>query len=286
VKDLSLPEHYLDVGQPRRALELLDSADSGALEEPEFWRLRTHAHLDLEQYDKAVDAASEGLQRDPHDEWLLYLTALAQAERDRLAEAERSIIAALELTPDNPHMLAAYARITARGGQLDKANRLLDEAARVDPENADVVSTRAFIAYLQGRDRRAGKLTEEALALDPEHSGAHRIRGAAFLERGDMTEGRRALETAIRDDPTDRHLAEAVREARAWRHPLLWPMYPLQRLGVAGSWVAAVVTIFGLRSAGYGTAAGIAGAVWLFLVIYSWTIAPAAERWLVRRQQL
>ncbi len=286
MNELSLAEHYLDVGQPRRALELLGSADSGALEDPDFWRLRAIAHYELDEHAKAVDAAAEGLQRDPHDPWLLYISALAHAEQEHLAEAEQAILAALELNPDNPHMLSGYARIAARGGQLEKADRLLDEATRIDPENGDVLRTRSFVAYLRGRDRKAGEIGAEALALDPEDSGAHRMRGAAALGRGDVRGGRESLETAIRDDPTDRGLADLVRHTRAWTHPLLWPVYPLQRLGVGGSWVAAVVTIFGLRAAGLEGPATVAAIFWFVIVVYSWTIAPLAERWLIKRQKL
>jgi tetratricopeptide (TPR) repeat protein len=285
-QQMALAQHYLDVGQPARTLELLSSADGESFERPDYWRLRTAALYELERYEDAVGAAGEGLARDPHWIPLLYLHALAECELDRLAEAERSILAALEIDPEDPHLLCGYARIAARGGQLTKAERLVDEAARVDPENPRVIQMRGFVAYLRGRDRKAQKLSDEALAIDPESSSAHSLRGAAQLERGDVRGARRSLETAIRDDPTDRALAEAVRSTRVATHPLLWPVMPLQRLGVAGSWIAAMATIFGLRALGLGTASGIAAVVWIAIVVYSWTAAPAAVRWLERRQRL
>jgi hypothetical protein len=121
------------------------------------------------------------------------------------------------------------------------------------------------------------------LAYDPEDAGSHELRGVAMLEQGNVRGARRALETAIRDDPSDPVLRQSVRSARIATHPLLWPVLPLERLGVAGSWVAAMVVIFGLRGLGLGTASGVAAAVWIAIVIYSWTAAPAAQRWLERR---
>jgi tetratricopeptide (TPR) repeat protein len=280
---MALAEHYLEVGQPRRTLELLGSADGDGVERPDFWRLRSAAHYELEQYHDAIRTAGEGLARDPHRIPLLYLRAMAESQLDRLAEAERSILAALELDPEDPYLLCGYAQIVARGGQLDKAERLVDEAARTAPENPRVLHTRSFLAYLRGRDRRAGRLSEEALAYDPEDASAHRMRGAALLERGDVRGARRSLETAIRDDPSDRALGEVVRSTRIATHPLLWPVWPIQRLGVAGSWIAAIAIIFGLRGLGLATASAIATAVWILVAIYSWTAAPAAQRWLERR---
>jgi tetratricopeptide (TPR) repeat protein len=285
-QQIALAQHYLDVGQPGRTLELLSSPDGDSFERPDFWRLRTAALYELERYEEAVGAAGEGLARDPHWIPLLYLRAMAEGELDKLAEAERSILAALELDPEDPHLLCGYARIAARGGQLGKAEALVDEAARVDPENARVIQMRGLVAFLRGRDRKAQKLSDKALAIDPESSSAHSLRGAAQLERGDVRGARRSLETAIRDDPGDRALADAVRGTRVATHPLLWPVLPLQRLGVAGSWVAAMAIIFGLRALGLGTASGIALIVWLVIVVYSWTAAPAAMRWLERRQRL
>jgi tetratricopeptide (TPR) repeat protein len=280
---MALAEHYLDVGQPQRTLELLSSADGESLEQADFWRLRAAALYELERYAEAARIAGEGLARDPHRVPLLHIRAMAEAELDDLPAAERSILAGLELDPEDPYLLCAYARIAAAGGQLDKAERLVEEAARVDPENPRVLGMRSFVAYLRGRDREAQRLSDEALSHDPEDSTAHRLRGAALLERGDVRGARRAFETAIRDDPGDRDLGEAVRGTRIATHPLLWPVWPAQRLGVAGSWVVAMVLIFGLRGLGLQTAAVIATGAWIAIVIYSWTAAPAAARWLESR---
>jgi tetratricopeptide (TPR) repeat protein len=282
-KQMSLAEHYLEVGQPRRTLELLDSAAGDAFEQPDFWRLRSAAHYDLGEWEPARRAAGEGLARDPHWVALLSLRAMAECQLDRLADAERSILAALELAPDEPSLLCAYALIAARGGQLGKADRLVAEAAAIEPEHPQVLKMRSMLAYLRGRDRKAMRLTEEALARDPEDAGSHELRGVAMFEQGRVRGARRSLETAIRDDPSDRTLQETVRTARIATHPLLWPVMPLQVLGVAGSWVAAMVVIFGLRGLGLGTASGVATVVWIVIVIYSWTAAPAAQRWLERR---
>lgn len=278
----ALAQHYVDVGQPQRALDALRAADERALEDTDFWRLRGWALHDLESFDEASDTAREGLKRDPHSFALLHLLAVTEAELDNLAEAERALLAALELDPENPYLLGTYARLLARGGQLDKAERVAAEAARSSPDDPAVAQLRGLLAFLRGRNRDAERFSEEALAYDPEDAAAHALRGASIAHR-DLRGARRAYETAIRDDPSDRYIGEAVRQTRIATHPLMWPMLLIHRLGVAGSWVAAMVTIFGLRGLGYDTAAGVATAVWLALVAYSWLAAPAIERWLRSR---
>lgn len=280
---LALARHYVDVDQPGRALEMLGRVGGDELEQPEFWSLSAVAHYELDDYERAAGAAQEGLARDPESVRLLYLLAMAEAERGRLAEAERAALGALELDPDDPALLCAYARVVARGGQLDKADRLVDEAAAIDPEEPDITRMRAFLAFLRGRDREAAGYADELLNVDPESPSAHRLRGAALLRQGDVRGARRSFEAVAGDDPTDHELADVTRAARAATHPLLWPMLPLQRLGVAGSWVAAMAVIFGLRGAGLETAAGIAALVWFLLVIYSWTVAPLVLKRLTSR---
>ena len=283
-RELALAEHYVEIGQPSRALELLDRADGEALESLEFWRLRALAHHYLEQWEATMTVALQGLARDPHNVPLLFLAADAEAEMDHLAEAERTILAALALDAEHPGLLCAYARIVARGGQLDKAERLVDEASRIDPEDTEVLRTRTLLALLRGHDREATRYSEELLKVNPDDMGGHRLRGAALLQRGQVHEGRRSLETAVRDDPMDLELAHTVRSARIATHPLMWPVLPIQRLGPGGSWILAIAIIFGLRGLGYGTAAGIASGVWLFIVIYSWVAVPVIQRRLERRQ--
>ncbi len=273
----TLARHYVEVGQPRRALETLDAAGA-ELEDPRFWVLRAVAHYDLDEEDKAARAAREGLERAPHDIHLLSMLSASEAELGHLAEAERAILAALELAPDDPELLCDYARVVARGGQLDKADRLVDQAASFGPETAEVGRMRALLAYLRGSDRKAAELADRVLEVDPEDPRAHRLRGAALLQRGDLRGARRSFETVARADPADHGVAGAARRARATLHPLLWPVYPIYRLGVAGSWVAAMAIIFGLRGIGQGTAGAIASGVWLFVVIYSWLAAPAIQR--------
>jgi tetratricopeptide (TPR) repeat protein len=238
----------------------------------------------LEQWDKTMEVALQGLARDPDSIALLYLAADAEAEMDRLAEAERTILAALAIDPEHPSLLCAYARIAARGGQLDKAERLVDEAERVEPRASDALRTRALLALLRGHDREAVRYSEELLRVDPDDPSAHRMRAAALLQRGQVQAGRDSLETAVRDDPSDLALVHSVRQARIASHPLMWPVLPIVRLGAAGSWFAAIAIIFGLRALGYDQASSIAGFVWLAIVVYSWVAVPVVQRRLERRQ--
>jgi tetratricopeptide (TPR) repeat protein len=199
--------------------------------------------------------------------------------RGRVAEAEAAILAALEQEPDDVQLLTQYADVLMQGHALDKAERVLGLAAESDPDSIDVLESRISLAYLRGNDRESRRLSEELLALDPESVRGHHMLGVFDIRRGHAWSAAERYGEVVRADPTNQRIADDAREIRAMaRNPLWWPTLLFVRLGVAGSWIAAMAIIFGLRAAGATTASAIAGLVWLLLCAWSWIVPPILQR--------
>ena len=282
---LALAEHYVEIGRPERALEALAELGSDGVEDPHAWFVRAHALLELERFADAADAASQGLALDPDRGELLHLLALAEWRRGDLASAERAVLAALDLWPDDPVVLCTYAHLVASAGQLDKAERLVAEAARLAPDDAYVRRTRAELAYLRGRDAEAEREARGALELEPEDPHSVALMGVAAYERGSGRRGARGLRRAAALDPSiDRHV-EAARDAATSMHPLLLPLWPVYRFGQGPVWIAGVATLLAMRALDVpGVIAGPVVVIWLAFVAYSWIAPPLLERWLRGRQ--
>jgi tetratricopeptide (TPR) repeat protein len=122
--------------------------------DPEAWFLRSAALCALERYTEAAGAARAGLACDPRHLPLLALLAGAETELGDLARAERTMLWALELAPDDACLLGRYALLVARAGQLDKARGLVALAERADPDHVEVLRARSMLAYLEGRDKQ------------------------------------------------------------------------------------------------------------------------------------
>lgn len=281
-ESLTLARHYVEIGQPERALDALARLGSDT-DDAEAWGLRGWALVELEDYDGAVRAAQEGLELEPESPWLLRLVAVAEGHRGRLAEAERAVLAALHQEPDDPFLICTYAQLVARAGQLDKAERLCDRAVELEPDEETVIQTRMGIAYLRGDDTRAERLGQELLARDPENASGHRMVGASLLERGDLGAASRHFDTVAGADVRDDEAAMVAREVRAENHPLLWPLWPFRRLGAIGAWFAAMVTIAVLAVAGLQTLLGVFVIAYIALCVYSWVAPPLLRAWLRRR---
>jgi tetratricopeptide (TPR) repeat protein len=270
---------YIQIGRPERALESLTALDSDQASGGEALRLRGYALLALEDLDAAAEAAQDGLEADPGSIELLYLLSLVEDRRGRLAEAEAAVLAALEQDPDDVELLTQYGDVLMHGGALDKAERVLDAAAGSDPDSVDVLESRISLAYLRGEDKQARRLSEELLAIDPESIRGQHMLGVFDLNRGRARSAAERYGEVVRADPTNERMAADAREVRAMaRNPLWWPSLLFIRFGVAGTWVGAVVVIFGLRAAGATTAAGIAGLAWLVLCVWSWVVPPILNR--------
>jgi tetratricopeptide (TPR) repeat protein len=279
-RKLELARHYSEIGQPRRTLEALDGTE--AFESAEGWVLRGDALYQLDRYEEGADAARRGLELEPDDAILLDVLALNLIELGDLAGAERALLSALELSPDHPTLLCHYALACAREGQTAKATELVDRAARLDPLSTDVLRTRAQVAFLSGDKKRTTQYADELLAVEPEDRIGHVLRGNALVE--DNVYGAvRHFDEAVRLDPSDQATAHVARHNRTLTHWLQWPVYPIQRFGPIKVWAAYLVLLALTAATGQALLIVPLVALYLFLVVYSWTVAPLARWWMQRR---
>lgn len=280
-RGLTLARHFLEIGQPARALEHLDRAAGAAGLGPEHWHLRAWALTALDKHDAAREAITAGLASAPDDVDLLLALCDSHARSGDLEGAERAVLAALREEPGEAILLARYARLVAQGGQLEKATRLVEVAAELDPEEPYVSRTRALISHVAGDDRHAAAQAHALLETDPEDTFAHRMLGNVMIERGDVGGADRHLSSAAHLD-ADENTVRALREVRLHRHWALLPLWPFQRFGAIPTWIGAIVIMKGLRLAGLETASLVFALTYLALCVYSWVVPPVLRR-LLRR---
>lgn len=280
---LLLARRYLEIEQPTRALEALDRSSNVPMQNPDYWYLRGRALYELKRYPEAVDMLQRGLGQEPDYTPLLYMMCNCQDKLGNLAEAERAILAALRLVPEEPRFLCRYAYLVAKAGQLDKANRLVNEAARISPYDPVVLQTRTWLSYLKGNDKQAGVYSREMLEEDPDNPVGHYMYGVSQLNTGSVGNAARHLGAAARYDPGDRDTVKVARQSQLAAHWLLWPLRPLYKLGAGYAWIAAISALFVLCAIGQYRIAGYVGKTYFVLCVYSWVMPPIVKRLLKRR---
>jgi tetratricopeptide (TPR) repeat protein len=257
---------------------LVELAKDFDAEDAQHWWLRGLALFALDRAGEALDAAASGLRVDPESPLLLDLVARCYSSRGELVKAEEAVLAALRNDAEDGELLALYALIVAKAGQIDKARKLIAQARRVDPENASALRIEAAIAVSRGDDREALLRSREMLALNPEDPHAHLLVGEVLHDRGDVDGAAEHLRTAVVSDPRDSVAAELARANLAWRHPLMWPLRPVQRFGPAKVWIAGIVLLMVVRTTKNTPLMLTVGIAWLVYCVYSWVVPPLVRR--------
>jgi tetratricopeptide (TPR) repeat protein len=247
---LVLARHDLARGRPDRVLAALNNVTGSELGSEEFWTLRASALYDLGDAKAAIEAAQQGLERDPSNFELLDVLALARLACGRKKEARKTVDSALLLYPDSAVLHAHRALILAgcaerpfRLTSYKKARRAAEEALRLDPECEAALRAQAHIAARAG-DRNADAYAAGLLASDPESEYAHVISGAARANRGDVGPALDHFLEAARLDPSDPQLAWLGRRSRVLQSKFAAPLLFMERVTqghVRFGWIGVIV---------------------------------------------
>ena len=96
-QQIEAARRYIEVGQPERALVTLAELDGEAAVTQQALQLRGYAHFARKDFQAAEDTARDALEADPQNVSMLFLLSLVLEQGGRLGEAERAILAALDL---------------------------------------------------------------------------------------------------------------------------------------------------------------------------------------------
>ena len=174
--------------------------------------------------DEAAAAIAEALTVDPNAQQRhapsdpvaidLYLRARAELRKSWGDSVERSVQLfrqARERAPDDPTILAGYARALARNWffKSDDAPELAEEARSVAeravaeaPESGEAWLALASVRSIEGRAPEAVRGLRTALAHAPALAEAHELLGAIQLETDQLEDAIHRLETAVTLDPS------------------------------------------------------------------------------------
>lgn len=282
---LAIANHYVDIGQPERALAQLSRAPGEALQTVGFWLVQTRARYALKQYKEAARAATQGLAIAPDSiPLLIYLAGIQRLQGD-LSTAERTLLGGLQLDPEHPGLLGEYAMLLAHGNQFEKAARLLDEAIRIAPDSEYVLRQRAILAYLRGDRSEAAREGEALLAANPDDDYGHYLMGHMLSEQGDFVSAARRFQVAARADPSEEAYVTAARMGQFHNHWLIRPLWPLYRFGAVAFWIGAMGLVFILRALGQSQLASWLALAYIVYCLYSW-IVPPIVRWSLQRSRV
>lgn len=185
------------VGEPLRAVELLEQAAELDPDETAIRRSLADAHARAGSFDEAVRVLRDQVERygtrKPKDRALTHFQlARVCLSAGRRAEAIAELDIANKINPAHPGILQALARLAFEEGQLDRAERmyraLLLVLGREDgedaPSRAEALLDLAEIAERSDDRLRAEEFVESAFQSALEHDGEGLALERALADRG------------------------------------------------------------------------------------------------------
>ncbi len=158
----------------------------------------------------AVDAATRALELDPLQGYAHHFLALLSLGEWDFEAAEKRLVHALELHPEQAGLRQAYGFVLLETGRVDEGCAQLKKAAELDPLFAGFQTDVAACHGLRGEYDAAIEKIEYALTLNPLHPNATGDLGMNYHLKGMDAE---ALEAYVRTPGVDPEFEAALRLA-------------------------------------------------------------------------
>ncbi len=161
-----------------------------------------------EKYAEAADAYGKAISRvDENDSryWsLFYYRGIAYERNKTWPKAEADFLKALELSPDQPHVLnyLAYSWVELEKN-LEEAEKMLIKAVELRPDDGYVVDSLGWVYYRLGKFDEAVKYLEKAIELKAEDPVINDHLGDAYWQVGRKHEARFQWRRALSFEPEE-----------------------------------------------------------------------------------
>ena len=282
------------IGQARMLLERrrLDAAraaiGSGLQADPENLELIYLSGL-AEYFDDDNDAALEVMEivlvLDPTHEGARGVIFQIRREGEQFAEAEQVLLSLLQDFPEDPTYYAWYAWLMLATGFFEKAGQLAEEALRLGPEDEDALIASAACALVLDPGRESRHRLRELVQRFPNSRRTLLMLAVALSEQRKFADALLVAQELLRADPSDSDVVQLVIDLRVATHWTMIPLWPGRRFGWVGSagvWVAFVVLALFVLPTLPESAAVAVGIAFLCYVAYSW-VYPSILRALLKR---
>lgn len=239
-------QHLIDINRHVQAKQLTRDGLSEAPSDTNLLYYLSLICLIEENHEEGVLAANSGLAIAPDDEDLRYMLFKHLEALREFADAELLIIELIQHNPRESTYLADYAQLMLYSFNGNKARELVNEALRIAPNNKSALLIEALIDITQGQLKEA-ELTLQALIKDDPQS--EQVLHFLLIQLVEKKRNRAALVLAqelLRSNPLDKELVDLIIELRTATHWSAMPLWPLQQLGLVGTfllWASFIVLI-------------------------------------------
>jgi predicted Zn-dependent protease len=176
------------------------------------YSLLVRTYMQQQKLDEARQELERIVQREPASVSALTLIATIHEVQQRPEEAEKAYRRVLEVDPTAPVAANNLAyKYADRNERLEEALALAQAAAVRLKDHPDVMDTLGWVYYKKGRADQAILQFESAIEKDPVKALYRYHIGLAYMQTGEPEKATRALEEALRLNPSSAEAADARR---------------------------------------------------------------------------
>lgn len=278
---------------------------------------KLHYLIERNRYQMAESILGPALAKDPDNLELQYISAIIEYETDRTIEAEKTLIQILRRDPDHfdakyllsvihtgkdefskaelllidlirdfprePQYFARYAHLMLQTMNLDKAEKLAAEALRLEPGHPDALTISILCSLSKSNNTTAQEQFSYLVRNYPDAEFSAHSLYIMLVENKQYRAAKRIAQELLRNNPNDNNYLEMVKSLNLITHPVMLPLYPLQRWGWHASaviWMIAIVIVGIARNHLPPEQAVIITFIFLGYVAYSWIVPPILKRFM------
>lgn len=201
--------------QPDKALRLLQRFVELYPNDDDAFVSLGDIHRSKKRYRQAIVAYSEAIDRiegEPKEEhWrLYYVRGTSYEQAKEWEQAEKDLMFALELSPQQPDVLnyLGYSWLLA-GKNVQKAKTYIEEALAAEPFEAHIIDSMGWAYYITGEFEEAVGYLEQATNMVPQDATINEHLGDAYWRAGRRVEAKFQWKRALSFEPDD---AQSLRD--------------------------------------------------------------------------
>ena len=193
----NLAQALILLGQPDKALEVLNKALKSWPRDVNLRYLLASAHHSAAHFQDAIAAANHGLEIAPKNAEFYSLRALALEQAGDSVSADEDFQRSIQLNAQDPETRRAYTQFLTFHAQVDAAFSQVKAGLSTAPDHEGLLIQKASLHQAKGETNPAIACYETILRMHPQHPLA--LNGLAFLVEGPQSARiHRAISKAIR----------------------------------------------------------------------------------------
>lgn len=192
---LYLEQNKLD--QAKSTLEIAEKNATSNQEKSNVMRAMAMVDIKQERFAKAISRLKRSDEIGPQNPKTLFALGEASHLNKNLAEAERFIVAALNIDHTFDQAREKLAEIYFDSGKKSEAETLINEVLDVDPKNIDMLLAKGKILFKEKKYSKAFEAFDSVYLLDPENFDVQYYLGMTSREMGKFDDAFRFFKRAL-----------------------------------------------------------------------------------------